>query len=45
MEEKKQSRKEAIVAHLPGIEEIEQELASVGSVDDCSARQEVRERA
>ncbi len=38
MKEKKQSRKEAIAAHLPGIEEIERELASVETVDDFFGR-------
>ena len=39
MKEKKQSRKEAIAAHLPGIEEIERELASVETVDDFFGRE------
>lgn len=39
MTDKKQSRSKAIEAHLPGIEEIERELASVESVDDFFGRE------
>jgi putative transposase len=38
MTEKNQSRRKAIEAHLPGIEEIEEELATVESVDDFFGR-------
>ncbi|MCP4684680.1 MAG: hypothetical protein GY867_04445, partial [bacterium] len=38
MTEKKQSRRKAIEAHLPGIEGIEEKLASVESVDDFFGR-------
>jgi putative transposase len=39
MKDKKQNRKEAIEAHLPGMEEIERELASVETVDDFFGRE------
>jgi putative transposase len=39
MKDKKQNRKEAIGAHLPGMEEIERELASVETVDDFFGRE------